>query len=176
MMLKKLKKEAISFFLIISSGCSVIFGNIKPSEERSTSYKINDLSKQGADWQSIELADKADYAFQSQSTSSTISINSACKRTKDPLEKKETLKELTRELLFGIMKVQILSEKEIKISNNIALNTVLEGVMNNQKVKIQTIVFQKDPCVYDLMYITKPELFQKNEKDFMAFSQSLSLD
>src|SRR5690242_15131208 len=74
--------------LLFQSGCSLFFGNIKPVEEKSTSYGILDLSVNSAEWVRVESNQEAtespqsgisDMAFQSKRTASIISISSACK-------------------------------------------------------------------------------------------------
>ena len=126
-------------FLIIGSntGCSsLIFGNIKPFEEKSQNYSVIDISKESTSWNKLtnsqkkaELeptegslgADTSDMAFLSKDTGATISLNSTCKNYSLPdtktgaragsnaetkLDKIHLLRKLTDELLSGTLSAQ----------------------------------------------------------------------
>src|SRR4051794_2027464 len=52
----------LASFLIGNSGCSLFFGNVKPTEERSTQYGVMDLSKGKSDWIKLDPKSSSDPA------------------------------------------------------------------------------------------------------------------
>lgn len=176
-------------FLMMSS-CSLFFGSIKPVDEKSNSYGILDLSQHDPDWVRVDPrftedpdhtgdvdvpeSGISDIVLQSKSTASIISINSACK-SYGKSEKPETLQELTRELLLGISDISLHEEKDLNLQGTPALQTTLTGKIKGEPMTLQTIVVQKSRCVYDLMYVSRPDRFHDKEKDFSQFVSSLRL-
>lgn len=176
-----------SVALILSlNGCSLFFGNIKPVEEKSKTYGIVDLSRENSEWVKVDPkatgveADAeepesgvSDTVFQSKKTASIISINSACKGSKPG--KKQTLQELSRELLLGISDLKRKEERQINVSGVDALETTVQGKINQEEMVLRTVVLIRANCVYDLMYVSRPERFAGNENDFNLFVSSLRL-
>jgi len=115
----------------------------------------------------------ADVSFQSKKTASIISINSACKTYDN--ERKESLSALTHELLLGISEINYFKEKNFPLDGNNALQTTIKGKINNEDMQLRTVVVQRFNCVYDLMYISRPEKFGIDEEDFSHFVSSLKL-
>ena len=181
-----LKKSFVLTLLIFSlSRCSLFFGSIRPVEEKSTTYGILDLSKESSEWvrldknrpsdsEAPEHSESAasDIAFQSRKTAAIISLNSACKNFQAG---DQNLKKLTQELLLGISQISFKEEKERTLQNSPALETTIQGVMSGEKMILQTLVIKNADCIYDLIYITRPDTFSENKHDFDRFISSLSL-
>jgi hypothetical protein len=180
---------ALLQFTISQSGCSLFFGNVKPVEEKSESYGFLDLSKTNPDWvrldpkTSLEVdetsspspeSEISDVVFQSKNAASIISLNSACKSYKTSGETLP-LKTLTNELLLGISEVSYRDETPLTMEGSPALQTTIQGKLNGENMKLRTVVLQKLNCVYDLMYVARPEHFNAGEPDFSRFVSSLRL-
>lgn len=167
--------------LMSTSSCAILFGNVKPVTERSDHYEVNKLDHGESNWKRIGFEDEnqdqdrdhSDLAFQSQKTSSIISINSAC-RSRIRNQSKD-LRDFTNLLLLGVSDISKREEKIYTLSEVPALETTLEGNMNRQKTKIRTVVLRKSACLYDLMYVAQPENFDKEIGDFEKFVSSLRL-
>ncbi len=187
--MKKYFISLLIFILLFQTGCSLLFGNIRSEDEKSTTYRIADLSKTNPDW--LKLDPKSindtvnvdgnssgngvsDVLFQSQKTASIISMNSTC-RTSEKKEERQSLRELSRELLLGISDITSQVEKSLTLQNTKALQTTIKGKMNHEEMTLRTIVLQYSHCIYDLMYVTRPEHFEENESDFNHFADSLRL-
>jgi hypothetical protein len=174
------KISGLLFILIFFQvGCSLFLGNIKPVDEKSDAYEVLDLSKTNTDWERIDSkspneTSTSDMVFQSKSTGSIVSLNSACK-SYSPSEKKPSLQELTRELLLGFQNVVQKDQVKLVIEKIPALQTTVQGQLNDQEVAIRTVVLQRVNCLYDLMYISRPENFSEKERDFSRFVTSLHL-
>ena len=150
-------------------------------EEKSTRYHALELSEESTSWKHLPSRDPkahkipiSDVAYQSQKNASIISLNSICKTDQNP-EGQRNLQELSRELLLGISQITFREEKEITLSGISALQTTITGHMDQERVTLRTIVLQKLECVYDLMYIARPETFDENEPDFSRFAKSLQI-
>jgi hypothetical protein len=192
-----MKKPLILTLLLLLtgsfSGCSsLIFGNIKPFEEKSQTYSILDLSKENSDWTRLSRSDKksegdsnsdtlsgdsTDVAFVSHASGSTISLNSTCKNYQTP-DKKPTLRELSQQLVSGSFAPNTphwLEEKEMVVQKVQALKTISQGVLNRQNFQIETVVLQFGNCIYDMIYVSRVEKYKQQEKDFSRFVSSLQL-
>ncbi len=167
------------------SGCGVLIGNVKPSDHKAEGYGIAQLDRDSpADWKKLEGPNSAsdvdsaasevpDASYQSKKNSSIISINSNCREGRDTQDL--SLHEFTRQLLLGMTDVELNEEKETSLQNIPALQTTLKGKMNREPVMLRSIVLKKKECVYDLMYISRPEHFQIHEPDFTKFIASLRI-
>jgi hypothetical protein len=182
------RSSALGLFTLLlftQTGCSLFFGNIRPVEEKSKHYHVIDLSQKSEEWEKLENQSSttaeipeqgsvSDTAFQSNQTAAIISLNSACKQyeSKQP---QQSLKKLSSELFLGITDVTFLEEKELVIQGVPALETTIRGQLSGEDTQLRAVVLQKQNCVYDLMYIARPEKFEKNLRDFSRFVSSLSL-
>ena len=178
------------FIAAFTSGCGILFTDVKPVAEKSDYYHVMMLSDESSDWMKIEdnstsdkknsgkksedEDDSTDLAFQSKKTASIISLNSACRRRNE--NENKTLEGFSDLLLLGINHLQIVDRKEVKVQNVPALMTQAEGDINGEMMTLKTIVLRKGACVYDLMYVSRPEHFQLHDKDFARFVASLRLD
>jgi hypothetical protein len=183
--------------LTVSSGCSVVVGNVKPLEEKSTEYGVMDLSHLSPDWKKLDPAKTAaqsesvkvqdvsptevsDVAYQSKSTASIISLDSACRAVPDAAGSgrpgaERDLRTLTDLLLLGITDVSLREERGMEVQKNPALETTITGQLNNEPMKLRTVVLKRQNCVYDLVYMSRPQYFDQHLSDFSHFVASLKL-
>ena len=175
--------------MALSSGCSTLIGNIKPVEDKSTRYKVIDLSLTNSEWtrlgarqedpsgrntpETVEKTQTSDLSFQSKKTASIISLNSACRE--DQGDEEHSLKDFSRTLLLGISEIKTVDQKNLQIDQVAALETTVDGKLNSQPVKLRTVVLKDQDCLFDLMYVARPEHFLQNEDDFEKFISSLRL-
>jgi len=172
------------------SSCAVLIGNVKPTE-KSDRYEILRLDRHLPDWKKLspppastapneeeeeidpdlEISDRA---FQSKKTGSVISINTACRLINQ--NSNITLNELSALLFSSVKNITNKKEEFIEFASTPALLTTLNGQIDNKSVKIKTIVFKKDICIYDLMYIARPENFQNDLKNFQEFMDSFKFN
>lgn len=169
------------FFLTILpwiGGCGVFLGNVKPVAEKSESYAVMDLSELSRKWKKLEneeavSGDVSDLAYQSDETGSIISLNSACRE--GLTNQNDDLKEFTHQLLLGISDIHERRQENVRLEGKSALRTTLEGRLQGEAVKLRTYVMKSDECLYDLMYIARPETFEVEESTFVRFVDSLRL-
>lgn len=170
---------------IHSAGCGLLIGNVKPVEEKSEAYRVLDLSRDSPDWEKLASVNEStqapnpdgseisDVAYQSKKSASIISLNSACRASN--VSSEISLQEFTRELLLGISDVTQRTERSFSLQETPALETTLQGNLNGERVMLRTVVLRSGECVYDLMYVSRPEQFAAQESDFSRFVNSLRL-
>ncbi len=168
--------------LVATTGCTTLVGNVRPVEEKSDNYRVMNLASANPDWKRLEMipteedssaSDAPDVAYQSTFTGSTISMNSACRST--TATSGETLERLMRVLLLGVNDVSARNDRTLDLDGTPALERVVMGQLAGQPVKIQAIVTRKGECIYDLMYIARPDRFEERQADFARFFSSLRL-
>jgi hypothetical protein len=177
-----------------ASGCGVLIGNTPPADQKSDSYGIAELSKESPDWQKLDPkqagagadigdptttpTEVSDVAYQSKKNASVISLNSACRPSNARPENKsveEDLRSLTDVLLLGANNVTLRDERPLVVQNTPALQTTLRGAMNREIVMLRTVVLRRNTCIYDLVYVARPDTFAANEQEFTHFVASLRL-
>lgn len=164
----------------LSTGCSVLIGNIKPSTEKASLYTYQAPSERDPDWfrtqeQNAEAgtdsAEKSDVVFQHRVTHGIISINSTC-RPRD--EKRESdLKSFTNLLLMGVQNIGERTERPITVDREPALETSLRGALQGQTMQFQTVVLRHQSCLFDLMYLAQPQHFEAKKAAFADLVKSL---
>lgn len=183
---------ALSFVTILTAtSCSTLVGNVKPVDEKSTDYTVLDLAKEypkvwtrlddsalrpkdaqiGSNKQAFS-SEITDLAFQSRRTSAIISLNSSCREGRDSIG---DLGPYLKELLLGMRDVTEREESSRRVDGVDGLQSIVAGTMAGERTKIHAIVLAKQGCIYDLMYISRPERYPTHEGDFNRFVSSLKL-
>ncbi len=171
--------------LAAESGCAVFLGNVKPIDQKSTSYGIEDLSQTDPNWMKLDLGTTAgqkdaaastelpDVAFQSKKTASIISLDSACRGDVD--EAHRSLRTLTDRLFFGISDIQSRNEKNLTLEGLPALKTTLTGRVNHDRMTLSSVVLRHGTCTYDLMLVARPGAYEQDQPVFERFVNSMRL-
>lgn len=167
---------------------------MRPVDEKSDDIDYLNLTREYPDWKKLtqpqreagetqdpEATDQFDVAFQRPSTSSVISLNSACRPSQrwgdaqDARAQGQKLREITQQLLLGFSDIQAREERVAKLDGELALETTLQGRMTDRTVKIRAVVSRRSDCVVDLMFIARPDAFAADEPAFARFVASLKL-
>jgi hypothetical protein len=177
----------------LGSGCGLLIGNIRPEDSKSGSYGIADLSSESPDWIRLDAkksngseaydpnttpTEVPDVAYQSKTTSSVISLNSACRANRElspGKSVKDDLRDLTDVLLLGASNVTLRNETSVTLQGMPGLETTILGVINGEKVEIRAVVFRRKTCIFDLLYVSRPGSFALHESAFTHFVASLHL-
>jgi hypothetical protein len=182
----------LTLFAIFSlSACSTIVGTVKPVDEKSDLYTALNLEKAAPKvWRKLDQAqlvpkdsdlgsnseafssEVTDVAYQSKVNSAIISLNSSCREGRNQVV---DLRAVLRELLLGMSDVEERTETSTEVSGIPALSGTVAGRMAGERTKIRALVVSKDTCVYDLMYIARPDRFSTHEPDFNRFVSSVKL-
>jgi hypothetical protein len=182
------------FFVPFVTGCGLLLGSVKPVEEKSDNYRVLDLNRQDPDWNKLSNGERdlgtgsenapvtkdqnqnssADLAYQSKRTSSIVSLNSACRESREDA-KPEELEEFSKLLFLGMTDIVHREERAARVADLPALETTVEGRLNGEPMKLKAIVLRKEDCIYDLMYVARPDRFPEHVEDFTRFVSSLKL-
>ena len=111
--------------------------------------------------------------YQSQKTASIISLNSACRKRIEDTAK--SLKSFTDQLILGFTDVHSRKERNLAIDQIPALETTVQGKLDNEDMILRTVVLHHKDCIYDLMHISRPKNFKTQETTFSQFTSSLKL-
>ena len=166
-------------FVIFLNGCSVLVGQVQPVEEHATKSHYTDVSVLSPNWKKLDIPahtksedDVPDAAWQSETTAAVISLNSACRQNPD---EHIDLKEVTGILLSQWDNLKILSETNVTVSKQTALETEAEGKYLGRDRKFKTVVVKTSTCVYDLVYLSPVKSFEEEVSVFERFRDSLNL-
>lgn len=118
-------------------------------------------------WRRIELPEVA-LAFQDEAEKATIALFLSCEG-----EGKVPLKVLARRLFFGLRDRRVLEQRTLSLNGAEAIQTLLQGRLEGEEVKVSSYVVRGDGCLYDLIYFAKPEAFDERLGDFERFARGL---
>lgn len=114
---------------------------------------------------------KADLAYENPQTGAIISLNSICRKYTS-----STLEALTNNLVRGIEDRQILARMEKNIDGAEALDTSFEGLVDNVRLRLRTVVIKKNSCTYDFIFVALPKKEEESKKNFEDFLASFRAD
>jgi hypothetical protein len=122
-----------------------------------------------ASWQRIDVSHAA-LAFRDASRDATIAVNSRCGTDGEDVP----LTALTQHLFLSFTEREILEQKVVPMDGREAMNTVLSAKLDGVVKKFDVWVLKKDSCVYDFMYIARPDRFDQGVGDFDRFVQGFT--
>lgn len=151
----------LSFAFIITDflGCAttkIEQGAFSP-REKDYRIKVPGVAK---GWEPIQ-ADKEDIALWHKQYKAMIAVISS-----DIENKGFSLEILQRHLFLGMADKQIVVKESALVDNQSALHTILEGKMDNNKLKIDSYVIKVRERVYDLVCWAPTDSFDKVKGDF----------
>lgn len=114
-------------------------------------------------WQPIE-AEGAGLAFRDDAASATIAANGRCGADQDV-----PLASLTQHLFMQFTDREATLEEVVPFDGREARHTVMTAKLDGVPKKFDVWVLKKDGCVYDLLYIARPEGFDAGVAAFRAF-------
>jgi hypothetical protein len=169
------------FFL---PGCGVLFGNVKPVEEKAKDYHYLDLSKETPpNWKRLSDPLGSDVAFQSKEGSSIISINSSCQSAGAVSREgnEARLRAFRNRLYLGVSDSILSRESKTVVSGVPALQTTVVGTMNDKAgsylgpVVIHSVVLQDQGCSYALLSVSPTAESDSALAAFSRFERGFTL-
>lgn len=149
---------AISSFIYML-GCAPLQIKEGVFSPRDKNYIIT-IPGAGKGWKPIR-ADKEDIALWHKQHKAMIAVISS-----DIENKKLSLEILNRHLFLGMTGKKIVLKEPVLVDNQKALHTILEGEMDNSKLKIDSYVIKAGDKVYDLVYWAPADSFDSVKDDF----------
>lgn len=111
-------------------------------------------------WERVKVNNE-DLAMRNKHNNATFAIISHNTNTN-----KATLDALYKQLFIGIKRKSILEKQYVYVDHRRALNIVLEGVLDDFKVKISAYIINSSDFIYDIIYWSTPDKFDTSIDDF----------
>lgn len=176
-----LKKLSCAALLAVLPSCSIILGTDSTVDTKSHHYNVVRLDRQEPQqWVRLQTEDperpqteEGDLAFEHRKSGAIISINSVCGQTRET-----SLEDLSKYLLLGINTRGPVTTRELELDHAPALESTVNATMvsrrpgsqaREQPVRLSAVVTRKGTCTYDLMYIARPDEFDRQMPAFEAF-------
>jgi hypothetical protein len=128
-----------------------------------TSFRTGPL---GGRWERLTVEGPL-VAFRDPASGGTVDVYARCEKDGDDVP----LSALTGHLLIGFTERTVKEEKVVAMDGREALHTVVEAKLDGVPVALSLYVMKKDGCVWDLVYVTRPDRFEAGVPDFEAFVQ-----
>lgn len=147
------------------AGC-VLFGGGTPDDrvssiKRSKNYQIHG----DPNWTPIDRAD-SDSAFRLRSDN-IVTLTSSCDR-----DASQPLEVLTKHLLIGARKIQIVKRESILIDNTTGLYSHIRAHFENRPFELHIFVISKANCVFDFSLMGPGRVADSEVLEFMSFARS----
>ncbi|ODS33958.1 MAG: hypothetical protein SCARUB_00931 [Candidatus Scalindua rubra] len=161
--MKDKKWVIISFILLVINNCqsTQIIDNKFLNSQRFYKITLPDES-----WERVNI-NKEDIAMRNKESNAMFAIIS------HPMDtNKTTLDTLYKQLFIGIKRNDIVNKQYVYVNNQRVLNIVLEGELDNFKVKISAYIINVNDLVHDIVYWSVPEKFDSSLGDFERVVES----
>lgn len=164
--------------ILTVSKCSLLIGDISPPTEKSARYTVPRIDLQAPQTWKLQSRhselNQADWIFNHRLLNSHISVTSSCRPRVETSER--NLRDYRKELLIGFNRHTILSESETPMQNQRArLVTTVSAVQSSVSLTLKIVQILEDDCLYDLVYLSRPEDFARHEADFDRFTQQFKV-
>lgn len=127
----------------------------------------------GADWLVVDDTD-ADLELRRVDGQAAMLAAATCR----PLTARTRYADLGRHLLLGLRERETLEDGEVSLAGRTGAHLVVEGRMRDsrQRVRIESYTVKDNRCVYDLLYVAPPEVFESARADFERFVRSFAAE
>jgi hypothetical protein len=152
------KTWVIIFCLILTFiGCQ---STQTTDNEYSNLQRFYRITLPGEPWEKIKINNE-DLAMRNQESNANFAIISHPATTN-----KVTLDSLFKQLFIGIKGKSILKKQYVYIDNRRVLHIVLEGELDNLKLRISAYIIQAKDVICDIVYWSVPDKFDISLEDF----------
>jgi hypothetical protein len=152
--------RALGVVLLTISGCgSNLQGRVYQADKLHFA-----VGQAPARWRPIH-ADGALLAYRDDPADATVAINGRCGKDGDDV----ALQSLTQHLFLLFTDREIKQQRLIPMDGREAMRTTLTAKLDGVQKAFATYVMKKDGCVYDFLYISRPDTFDANVGQFDAF-------
>jgi hypothetical protein len=125
----------------------------------------------GPAWEVIS-GGRSDLELRNRTAPVGMLVNAVC----DPAVAGRTWGVLAQHLLLGMRDREVVEAGEVPVNGRAASHRVLEGRMrqSNERVRVESYTLKDGRCVYDLLYVAPPGVFDAWRNDFRRFVDSFS--
>jgi hypothetical protein len=95
-----------------------------------------------------------------------------------PRTTRQRYENLARHLLLGLRERETLEDGEASVGGHRGVHQIVEGRMRDsrERVRIESYTVKDGRCVYDLLYVAPPGVFESSRADFERFVGSFAAD
>ena len=131
--------------------------------------RVYTVSPPGLGWEQVPKSGGADRAWLHNTTHGIIYVDANCGRQFEDRNLKDSMYSLTH----GIAKGQIVTSQELLISNRKGLFQVRDGIIDGVVVRLGILLLSKNNCLFDFLFVSPPETFDRGIHGFLNTIQSL---
>jgi hypothetical protein len=122
-----------------------------------------------ASWERLDVSHAA-LAFRDRGNESTIALNARCGADSEDVP----LASLTQHLFITFTDREVLREEVVPFDDREALHSEVLAKLDGVPKRFDVWVMKKDGCVYDLLYIARPEAHEAGLEAFHRFVQGFA--
>ena len=123
------------------------------------------------DWRIVNDS-RADLELRHRTAAAGMLVNADC----DPAMARRAPDVLARHLLMGLRDRVELEHGDVPVNGRLASHRLVEGRMrqSEDRVRVESYTLTDDRCVYDLLFVAEPQVFDAERSDFRRFVESFS--
>lgn len=153
----------ILFYFVASLFLSACVSVNIPLSQKSTKSSQVKFQEPGQPFAKHPKQGDLDGLWLSKKTKSTIGFYSLCHKDLPPL------KNARSNSLSGIEGSQVIKENTLIYNDREALRSIIEGKLEGFLFQIESLLFVKDSCLFEISYVAYKENFNKEISIYRAF-------
>ncbi|HET9957489.1 MAG TPA: hypothetical protein VFQ61_23480 [Polyangiaceae bacterium] len=147
--LPSLKLASLVFALCVLSACARSSFDGQVYRDSEVAFRVGQLPPS---FHAVK-AEGTRLAFRDDANDITVAVNGRCGLDGDDVP----LPALTRHLFIHFTQREVISERRVELDGREALRTELSAELDGVPRRFVVYVLKKDGCVYDFMWIARPE-------------------
>lgn len=148
--------------IVLTVGCVTV--TLSGGKKRTTAEGI--IFTAPTSFRAIKV-ESADHAWQNRQNGNSISVHSSCGDETDL-----SLKQLLLLSVSDLEDVVVVDQKDLTFNNREALRSHLSGRVDGVPTEIETLVFKKNRCTFNLTYVGVKKYFSSGIHVFEEFLTS----
>lgn len=162
------RRTAVAAVLAMTLGACATHGIVDGVYHSPSGYRV---TLPGEAWQVAPEA-RADLELRNRTAPAGMLANAVC----DPAIARRGWDVLALQLLIEMRERTTVTADEAPVNGRTASHRVLEGRMRegNERVRVESYTLKVERCVYDLLYVASPEVFETWRGDFQRFVASFA--
>jgi hypothetical protein len=128
----------------------------------------------GPDWRIDEDDRRADLALRHREAPAAMAVTASC----DPQVVRRSPELLERHLLLGLRDRTVIERNEAPLNGGRARHEVVEGRMRQSqgRVRVEAYTMRDERCLYDVLYVADPEVFDAHRPAFQRFVDTFAME
>ncbi len=155
--------------LLGAAGCASGSAVADDGKVRSdvANYSVKPPAASG--WKEVSAGD-SDASWIHETYHATLMVNALCEGVDDA-----PLTALTNHLLFGTTDREFVEQEEVMVSRRAALESTVNFKLDGVPRRMKALVMKKDGCVYDIVYASPPDTFEKGLSGYASLRSNFDV-